>query len=846
MAKYDLRLLLIEDNEQDAYLARNLLQEGATVPFELIREARLATGLARLLEARFDLVLLDLSLPDSRGLATLQSVLEHSAATPVVVLTSLADESMSIQAVHQGAQDYLIKWPSDLRLLWRLLQHAIERAATRAALQASEERFRTLVQNSSDILTLLDREGTILYESPSIQNILGYTPEMLPGKNALDLVHPEDQFLMMQLLAQQAGSGTIPPSVEVRFRHADGSWRWLEATGSNLLHHPAIQAIAVNSRDITERKAAEERARFLGEAGELLAASLDYRTTLQQVANLAIASAADWCLVSIPDSDGTLQHVAFAHQASSQVELARELAQRYAHEPDHLSLMRQVLESRESLFVPEVKEQMLNGGNSDAARLTVLYGPGMENASSLLMVPLVARGRGLGVITLIMTESRRRYGPQDLRLAEELARRAALALDNARLYQAETQLREEAERSAARTSRLQRVTVALANASTREQVSELIIAEGVAALNADAGVLVLLNADTGELEVSGSAGDTPQVVEPGQSFPAGPPFPMALSLPIAEAMRTGQAVWYESKDALRDSYPQLAGSTPARNQALVSLPLLVDERAVGALGLSFAQPQAFSMEDRAMMQSLVQQCAMTLERTRVVAAMRVHRERAEALARQVIVSQEQERQRLSRELHDEAGQALTALKISLELLGADLLPACAGLRHPLNDAIALTDNTLEQLRLLAHDLRPPALDTVGLDATLEGYCQGFSHRTQIMAEYRGQEMREVPDAVAIALYRFLQEALTNAARHAHATHVQVRLEGTGTGLSLSVEDNGRGFHMPNGARGPLPSKGIGLVGMHERLALLGGTLAIHSRPDEGTRLVATVPFKEEP
>ena len=150
-------------------------------------------------------------------------------------------------------------------------------------------------------------------------------------------------------------------------------------------------------------------------------------------------------------------------------------------------------------------------------------------------------------------------------------------------------------------------------------------------------------------------------------------------------------------------------------------------------------------------------------------------ERMRWLTQRVVLAQEEERQRVSRELHDEAGQALTALKISLELIRADLPPEAAGLRPNFDDVISLTDATHQQIRLLARGLRPPALDTVGLNLTLEGFCRDFARLTHLDISYTGMETRPLPDTVNICFYRVLQEALTNVAAHAQADQVWVEL-----------------------------------------------------------------------
>ena len=133
------------------------------------------------------------------------------------------------------------------------------------ALRQSEERFRALVQNASDIVTVLKADGTIRYESPSIVRLLGYPPEDLIGRNAFDYIHPEDlkrvQNIFLEITKRSGASGPV----EVRFRHADGSWRYLEGIGNNLLEDPNVRGIVVNSRDVTERKQAEEKLREVRE-----------------------------------------------------------------------------------------------------------------------------------------------------------------------------------------------------------------------------------------------------------------------------------------------------------------------------------------------------------------------------------------------------------------------------------------------------------------------------------------------------------------------------------------------------------------------------------------------------
>jgi signal transduction histidine kinase len=215
------------------------------------------------------------------------------------------------------------------------------------------------------------------------------------------------------------------------------------------------------------------------------------------------------------------------------------------------------------------------------------------------------------------------------------------------------------------------------------------------------------------------------------------------------------------------------------------------------------------------------------------------------LAKQVVFAQEEERRRLSRELHDEAGQALTALKLSLELLRADLPAGSEELSLNLGEAVALAETTMERVRGLAHGLRPPALDTLGLNLTLEACCRDYARRAQLAIQYRGDDVKGLSDAMNICLYRVLQEALTNVVKHARARHVEVGLSSETGSVCLTVADDGCGIDPDTLSMLDRPA-GIGLLGMRERLELLDGRLALESATGQGLRLTATLPLASNP
>ena len=233
-----------------------------------------------------------------------------------------------------------------------------------------------------------------------------------------------------------------------------------------------------------------------------------------------------------------------------------------------------------------------------------------------------------------------------------------------------------------------------------------------------------------------------------------------------------------------------------------------------------------------------------VERQQAEASLREGEQRIRELARRLVSAQESERHRLSRELHDEAGQALTALRINLHLTADEASHENPDLQQRIDQAARLVDCTMERLRLLAHDLRPPALDAFGLNATLEDLCQEFASRTRVPVDYRGISTISLSDEASMSLYRFLQEALTNVAKHAEATSINVRLRSDGETATLLIEDVGRGFDVRTLEGGAASTGGQGLTGLRERIELLGGRFEIHSRIGRGTRIEAHVPIKE--
>ena len=267
-----LRILLVEDTPADVNVMRSILR---STTFQLTSVDRLSEALSVLRSAPIDVILLDLNLPDSHGAETLDAVLEHAGHTAIVVLTGNDDEQAAFDAVARGAQDYLIKGSADAETIVRAIRYAFERRRVENDRHRSEERFRALLENSSDGIALVDAEGNIQYCSPAIRRILGYPADEFVGINVFTLIHPDDiDAVRLRLAEVVRDPAALVPVSDVRYRHRDGTWRYLEVLRTNHLQHPAVRAIVVNFRDVSERRLAFETAERLRRRYEVILNSI--------------------------------------------------------------------------------------------------------------------------------------------------------------------------------------------------------------------------------------------------------------------------------------------------------------------------------------------------------------------------------------------------------------------------------------------------------------------------------------------------------------------------------------------------------------------------------------------
>ena len=236
-----------------------------------------------------------------------------------------------------------------------------------------------------------------------------------------------------------------------------------------------------------------------------------------------------------------------------------------------------------------------------------------------------------------------------------------------------------------------------------------------------------------------------------------------------------------------------------------------------------------------------------VEKERLFEAVSQQREQLRALTNRLTDVQEAERKQLARELHDEMGQALTAISINLAAIKKELPQDClTAVDERLTEASFLADQTLEQIRELSLNLRPPMLDDLGLVSTLRWYIKHYAKRVNIETDFEVTGLEERPPAaVETTLYRVVQEALTNVARHAQAGQVQLYLRQKESAITVFIKDNGQGFNLAKVINRESPGNGTGLLGMRERVTLLGGKFNIKSHMGQGTELSIEIPREND-
>jgi signal transduction histidine kinase len=442
---------------------------------------------------------------------------------------------------------------------------------------------------------------------------------------------------------------------------------------------------------------------------------------------------------------------------------------------------------------------------------SVGFPPHHPQMSTFLGVPIHLRGVAYGNLYLTEKEGGEDFTDEDQELVELLASQAAVAIENARLYEAATGWARQLES-------LNEVGNALATETDLDRLLDLVARRLRELLDARI-VMVLLPSGDDELRFAAVAGDRAEL--------AG----TTIARSTSKAGRVLERRQSERADSVLDD-PDVDHEAIRLLGARTGLwvPLHVRRRAIGVLAAhdKLGADARFTDTDLRLAETFATRAALAVDLSERI---------AQDALRRVVEAQELERRRLARELHDETGQALTSILLGLKGLEEKSKdPASRAATEELRELVV---STLQDVRRLAVELRPTALDDFGLVAALERLAASFAEQTGISVDFQTALADErLPEEVETALYRIVQESLTNVVKHARARRVSILLARKEGAVKAVVEDDGQGFD-------PAERTGVGygLVGMRERLALLGGRLEVESGGDAGTTIAAEVPVR---
>lgn len=708
-----LKILVVDDDEVDRMAVRRSLKT-AGVQMELVEASDCQGAIATLRSDHFDCVFLDYRLPDGDGLTLVQDIRSSGFKIPLVVLTGQGDEQTAVELMKAGASDYISKGKVSPESLSRSLHNAIrvyraERQASEAnqLLKESEERYRFVLEGSNDGIWDWDITTNTVYWNDRCFDISGLSREKFVGNyQALcQLLHPEDRYRIIQAVRAHL-EHQVECNVEFKLLHASGHYRYCIARGKAQRdgNGKPFRMSGIIS-DITERKRALENQRFLAEASAVLSASLDYKTTLDNLAQLAVPHLADVCLVDILAADGSIQRLAAAYGNSSQKNLVQEMLYQFPPDPNGEHPASEVLRTGKPKLAVEIDDEMLVAATRNPEHLQIVRELGFQ---SYMVVPLLVRDRTLGAISLVSTQEKRRYDVMDLALAEELARRAALSVENGKLYR-EAQAATENLRKAIiilgeqqqQLRTLQQLTNLL-----NQRLSDLpgllrVMVQAVcdAIAGAQFCFIMLQNPQCNRLVLTVTAGIGTEKLRLEDGFSSGEGL-------LSQVFLTGISQLIEGEQA---AFLHSTSDTVNPSDLPASLYVVAIESAqAGRLGVlaigNWENSHAFDEEDRYLLAAVGEQAAIAINNARLINALEEREERL-ALQNEILAQQNKELENLSTQIQLQNLQLMEAARLKSQFLAT----MSHELRTPMNAVIGFSQLLLRQRQ---NQLSPQQLDMV--------------------------------------------------------------------------------------------------------------------------------------
>ena len=698
------KLLGIQENGQDYDAIQQGLQRlGLSV--KLDRVDSIATVLSNVNVDPYDCILLAPSFPNGDGLALVKALRQREVSIPIVVLTGRDGESAYAHWIKAGASDCL---PQSDVLPERLFQSIctalrLQRAETEVALARQrladrEARYQTLLKHASDLVIVISPEGLVSYVSPSVVSLLGYQAHTFVGQGLFTLLHPDDKPATLKKIETVLETPGVLQSMAFRLQHVSGTWVYWASQVNNLLSDPQINGIVLNAHEITHQKQVEAAQQFLADASALLSSSLDYQNTLTQLARRAVIDLADWCIIDLVQTNQHYHRLTVAHR-NPKIEAL-------IWEPISHSLViagttlgySQVLQTGAPEVYFHIPDQPFDHHQGESNYLKALR---PLHPCSYLCVPLLMGDQILGAITLGLSESYRCYGHSDLVLAQELAQRIALAIENAHLYQESQNIGESLQQAIEVLGRQQQQLKTLQNLTNllNQRLDNLplllnVMVNAVCDVipGAEFSLIGLNDGHQDEMKLTASTGIS---MEQLQQVPWFNPESEGWSQLFAH----GESQWQGPMAPLNRN----SGEVPASLYAMPIDAAQGDSLGVLAIG-NWQQTLAFEPEDYQLLEAFAKQAAIAIRNAQLI---NILEEREERLANQneILIQQNEELERQRQQIQAQSLKVMEAAQMKSKFLAT----MSHELRTPIN---AITGFSQLLLRQRQYSLSEHQIDMV--------------------------------------------------------------------------------------------------------------------------------------
>ncbi len=729
-----------------------------------------------------------------------------------------------------------------------------ERKLAEEATSHGDEYFRALIENVWDVINVVAEDGTITYVSPSVQRLFGYSPEEIVGKNVFDFIHQEDQSKAIKTLAREIRSVSTSRAHEVRFQGGDGCWRVVEATGKRIVGSSGETCIVVTSRDITERKQAEEA---------LSHSEQQYRSTIDSMGDAIQVVDTNLCV--------TLVNSVFKQWLEGlglEVDITgKSLFEAFPFLPDKV---RSEYDKVFSIGEPITTEENTRIGSQ-------------EFDTETRKIPIFDHGRVSQVITVIRDISERKRAEEALRQAEHKLRVMFESIaDGIIVTNLDGNIMETNGAAirlygySGREELIGRSALDFINEKSNAGIEETrrrafeeglsgnrefkCLAKDSREFDAEFNAALLRNESgdaTGFIAVIKDITERKRAEERlreserrywllADNLTDGLwTADMNLRLTYISPSVT-RLLGYSVEEAMPQTLEQILTPVSLEVTKKVFSKGMVRERVDNKDSSQTRTLQLeFNCRDGSTVWLDVKLAFLCDENGQPVEALCLAQDITGHKQRQQYVhlftqAQEEERKRLARELHDETVQGLIVLALDIEttLRASQSFPdECVQSLRQIRDRVS---HIAEELSRFSHALRPSVLDHLGLVPAVELLTDDLNRvgiATHI--EVDGEERRLSPE-VELGIFRIAQEACSNIRRHSHARTANVRLEFGPDGLMVTVADDGSGFELPKRLGSFAATGKMGLIGMQERAILLDSSLHIQSKVSRGTTVILEV------